>query len=292
MNLITPSFILIIIVLSCLVSNCTSTIDPEEEIKNATVKHYTEKYGFVNEPFYQPKFHEYYNDTIHRYYWDLEENAVESHIELFFNPFDKERFKIRDEGINYSHFGVIFHRQGKILQKGFFDDSLRFSGTMYHYHFDDLIINKDMYMLDNKFYEVFYQIDSIGNLIDSTYKYFLIVNPDIDTFYGPDLSTCFDVQLIIDTNKYDYEDFEIAYSLFDSKNLDDIQDMLDRDKIFEDSLPVFTKGHYRFCHDLEILNHLMMVFYIIVDSGISSQDLTFGKTYGPIINKNIDSTDL
>ena len=276
----------------CLFSNCSTSIDKEEEGKRYVVDYYWEKYGFSSEPFYQPIFDEYYNDTIHRYYWELTDNALESQIELFFNPFDKESLTIIDEEIKYSHFGVIFNSGGKVLQKGFFDDSLRFSGTMFHYYWDELLINKDMYKLDDKFYEVFYQLDTIGNIIDSSYKYFLIVQPDKDTFRGPDLSICFDVQLIIDTNTYNYEDFELFYTLLDTPHHLNPQ-LIDqqKDKIFENLLKMSSDGYFSFCHDLKVKHHLMMVFGVLIESGISDQDLSFGEFHGPIINKNIDSAE-
>jgi len=287
------TFLYAIIAFSSLLSNCTFSSDNEEETKTYLVATYTAKYNFSNEPFYQPIFDELYNDTIHRYYWELENDDIGFQLEKFFSPFKGESLFIDEEGINYSHFGVIFHRTGKILQEGFFDDSLRFSGKMYHYYFDELLINKDMYKLNNKFYEVFYHLDSTGNIIDSSYKYFLIVLPDKDTFEGPSLSICFDIQLIINRNKYDYQDFELFYTLLDTRHHQNPK-LIDqqKDKIFENILKGSSDGYYSSCYDLNVNHHLMMVFGIMVPHGVSDQDLSIGKYHGPIINKNIDSTEL
>jgi hypothetical protein len=139
---------------------------------------------------------------------------------------------------------------------------------------------------------VFYHLDSFGGISDSSYQYFPIVNPDVSHFDGPELSICFEVKLIIHRKKYNYEDFSMWYQFYDIENTTDLPNKVDKSIIYESDMLESKDGFYHICHDLELKYHLMPVFGIFADDNVSEQDLTFGEMKDPIINKNIDSTDL
>jgi len=287
------SHISAIVILFCPVIflSCNHLIDNEKKIKEQIVELYTSKYNFTENPFYEPVYDEFYHDTLHRYYWKLNEDRVQSHLDKF-SAFGSESLALENEGSNYKYFGVVFTRKGKILDEGFFDKNLSFTGIHYWYDENWILIEKHKTRLDHKYYGVVFTNDNQGNTSDSTYKFYPIVIPDKDSFEGPELIICFDVRLIIDTRKYNYEDFLLYYALFDSKDTGDTQTMIDTEKIFKGPMKNSTDGHYHFCHELTLKYHLVMGFGIFIDKGVSEEDLTWGLIYGPIINKNIDSHEL
>lgn len=283
---------LLFVLLLLVFSYCKQSMDEEERIKKQIVEFYAAKYNLENEPIFEPIFDEIYKDTIYRYYWELNEDKIDSYLEKF-NLVDKESISIRDDSSTYHIFGVVFNRKGQIIAEGFFNENLFFTGINNWYDENWHLTEKHVTKLGHSFYEVIYKLDDQGKIIDSTYQYFPIVFPDIDTFEGPSLSICFDVQLIIDKRKYNYEDFQLAYFFYDSKNIININKIdLANDKILGNLSRRSTDGYFHFCYDLEVKYHLMSVFGIYVDEDVSEQDLTFGEMKDPIINKNIDSHEL
>ncbi len=266
-------------------------IGEKERIKHQIMEYYTVKYGFENEPLYQPIYAEFYNDTIYRLYWELDHSKVESYLGKF-SKFESESLVLKGKNSNYVYFGIVYNRKGLILDEGFFDENLYFTG--FHNWFDDewVLREKHYKKLSQSFYEVIYKWDDNGKLIDSTYQFFPLVIPDKDSFEGPNLSICFDVQLIIDTRKYNYEDFSLFYFFYDSTRKCDTQSMVDNETIYESSFKNSIDGYYHICHDFVLRYHLMMSFGIFVPDEISEQDLTFGRMKTPIINKNLGSMEL
>jgi hypothetical protein len=274
-----------------IITSCGQLLNEDEKITTKIMDRYTEKYGFSSEALYDPIFDESYGDTLHRCYWELDKSEVEDYLDKF-TIFDTESLLAGRERINYVAFGVVFTREGHILSEGFLDEYHSFTGKSNLYDEKWRLVEKHYSKLDHLFYKVVYKTDDNGAIIDSTYQYYVIVIPDKDTFEGPDLNICFDIQIIIDTIKYDYEDFLMYYALFDSRDTGDTQEMIDNETIYQGPFKSSTDGHYHICHDLQLKYHLVMSFGIFVDEEVSEQDLTWGIIFGPIINKNIDSTDL
>ena len=274
-------------------SSCGQFANEDIKKKMQIVDQYIEKYGFSSEALYDPIFDEFYGDSLHRYYWELDKSKVEDYLDKF-SIFDKESLLSGRERINYVAFGVVFTQEGYILSEGFLDENHSFTGkiNLYDYNEKWKLVEKHYTKLDQNFYEVIYKLNNSGKIIDSTYQYYVIVIPDKDTFEGPDLTVCFDYQLIVDTNKYNYEDFLVYYALFDSRDTGDTQSMVDDEIIYKGPFKNSSDGNYRNCHELELKYHLVMSFGIFADTEVSEQDLTLGLIYGPIINKNIDSAEI
>jgi hypothetical protein len=282
-------YIPFMLIISIVCLKCTNSFNSEEKLKKEFVQYYSTKFNFQSEPKYDFIFDPITNDSIHRYYWELENKEIRDLLKKF-EIFNSDTFL---DNKTFKYFMIVFDKGGRILEKGLLNDDLKLTGVTYQYLKNDLLIKKNMYKLDNKFYEVFYQLDSVESIIDSSYTFHPIVQFDVDTFEGPFLSVCFDVQIIINNDKYSYEDFQLFYVLYDTRYYKNTK-LIDgqRDRILEDLSQESSDGYYFFCHDLEVKYHLMMAFGVLVDPGISDQDLSFGNFHGPIINKNIDSTDL
>lgn len=281
----------ILLLLSLFVfSSCNKCLDKEEKMLKQIVEQYTLKYEFYNKPFYEPMFDEFYNDTLHRYYWELDKNMVKSHLDKF-SIFDSESLLMSNEDSNYKYFGLIFDKNGRVTDEGFFDENLSFTGINYWYNEKGFLSKKYLSKLDNRFYKVNYQLENNGNVIDSSYNYYPIINFDTDTFEGPSLSICFEVQVIIDTKKYRYEDFPLFYIFYDTPHYENTK-LIDgeKDRILENLLQESSDGYFFFCHDLDVFNHLMMAFGVLVEPGISDQNLSFGTYHGPVFNTNIYNT--
>jgi len=271
---------------------CTQFVDKENnEIQAKILTQYVDKYRFSSEPIYDPIYDDFYQDTLHRYYWLLEQGEVEYYLEKF-SKFDKESLLSGAESINYLAFGIVFNRKGHILSEGFLDDLYSFTGINYSYNKNWRLMEKHYSKLDQNFYEVKYKLNDDGIIQDSTYQYYVIVIPDKDTFQGPELTICVEYQIILDTRKYDYKDFFVYYYFFDTQDTGDTKSMIDNETIYKGQFKNSSDGLFYICHDLELKFHLVMSFGIFVEKNVSDQDLTLGTIFGPIINKNIDSHEL
>lgn len=287
------SYLQVFLLLLILIFNsCKQNTDEGDLINKEILELYSTKYHFENEPIFEAVFDEGYKDTIYRYYWELDENKVNSYLERF-NLFDKQSLLLVADSSTYKIFGVVFNRYGQIIGEGFFDEDYYFTGIYNLYNVEWFLIEKHISKLGQNFYEVVYKLDDTGVISDSTYKFFPIVLPDKDTFEGPDLTICFDIQIIIDGRKYKFDDFNLAYMFFDTKHLDSISDVNpEKDSLVGNFSRKSSDGYFYFCYDLEVKYHLMTGFGIFVDDSVSEQDLTFGRIRKSIINKNIVGTEL
>jgi len=289
---------ILFIIITLIFIQCKNiVIDEEEKIRGEIVEYYSEMLGLEREPDYKTIFDDVSSEPQHSFMWTLiRDDNIKKYLDIFFDSFGGYNFYFNKSDTFFDGFRVLFDKENRIKQVGFFDNLDRFTGENYYYYDDanEKVKTIIYFKHGNVFCTYNYFMGDDGGIIDFNYYFSPIVHPSVDTFEGPHLSICFDIEVIIDIKKYKYEDFQLFYVFYDTmdKELFDIQAIVDNTKIKDEFLTSTTDGFYRLCRDLYLNNHLVMSFGYRVNKGVSEQDLTRGKLYGPIINKNAIGIEL
>lgn len=281
----------ILLIFTFILTACQTENKKINNSKIQVLESYIDKFKLSNDPYFGLEYIEGQTDSLYRYTWNLDSSNIEMQLNELFKEF-AYRFTIDTKLNNFLLFDLVMDKQSRIHQIGFFDESDKFTGKIYDYNIRKGHIFKEYHLQGQRFYEIFYQIDDFGNIFDSSYQYFPLVVPNNFYFEGPELSICFEIQLIIHKKNYNFEDFHLWHQFYDLEDTYDLKDKVDDSLIYSSDLIKSKDGLYKICHDLEVSHHLMPVFGIFVSDGVSNQDLTFGEMKTPIINKNIDSMEL